>query len=316
MLDPFTTLHETGFSQRKDAEGAQGCWTPELIAGLDWLRVAELARAIAAHNGCELAGSRVLEDASVVFGMMEEPATAHPRRALVKTAGWNEWGATPESVRRFAEELSTAARSTRGILIAPGGFSPAARLAAQAARIEAVDAAGLHAVLMSLPAERSDFFFSIATSGDSTRPTCPVCLKKMERSDEDGPADPADEHQVIDTEGLMAEPVECDTLSVPAGADVTFLYEVRARRIFITGHAQGDFACQGTLVIEPGGILTGTVTARALQVREGGELRGQFRILEGELRPFTRQARVWHWRCGNPAGRPACGRVRLDPHQS
>lgn len=313
MLDPFITLQETGFSQRKDAEPMQA-WSPELISKLDWMRVAELARAIAADKGCELAGSCVLEDASVVFAMLEQPTTAHPRRALVKTAAWNQWGATPASVRRFAAEVATASKS-RGIFIAPGGFSPAARLAAQAANIEGVDAGGLYEVLMRLPAERSDFFFTIATAGDCTRPTCPICLRKLERSDEERAPSRVDEHQVIETEGLMAEPVECHTLSVPAGAEVTFLYEVRARRIFIAGHAQGDFACEGTLVIEPGGILTGTVTARALQVQEGGELRGQFHILEGALKPFVRPTRVWHWRCANTLDKSACARVRLEPHQ-
>ena len=313
MLDPFTISQETGFSQRKDAEPMQA-WSTELISRLDWMRVAELARAIAADKGCELAGSCVLEDASVVFAMLEQPATAHPRRALVKTAAWNSWGATPASVRRFAAEVATA-RKSRGIFIAPGGFSPAARMAAQAVGIEPVDAAGLYEVLLSLPPERSDFFFTIATAGDCTRPTCPLCLQKLERSDGESGGPLREEHQVIQEEGLVAEPVECHTLSVPAGADVTFLYEVRARRIFIAGHAQGDFACQGTLIIEPGGILTGTVTARALQVQEGGELRGQFHILEGELKPFVRPARVWHWRCGNPAGKSGCARVRLNPHQ-
>jgi len=311
MFDPFTTLQETGFSQGADS-ARPGGWTPELIAALDWMRVAELARAIARHNGCELAGSRVLEDASVVFAMLERPTTAHPQRALVKIAAWNEWGATPESVRRFSSEVATA-KNTRGILIAPGGFSPAALLAAQAARIEAVDAAALHAVLMRLPAERSDFFFTIATAGDCRRPSCPVCLRKLERSGEDDAA-AQDDHRTIRAEGLVADPVECGTLSVPAGAEVTFLYEVRARRVHIAGHAQGDFACEGTVIIEPGGILTGTVTARAVEVREGGELRGQFRILEGALRPFPRPARVWHWRCANPAGKPACAGVRFDPH--
>ena len=71
MLDPFGTLSEAGFSQQGDLITAgEDHWTPELIASLDWLRVAELVRAIAAHSGCELARSVVLQDGSVAFAMI------------------------------------------------------------------------------------------------------------------------------------------------------------------------------------------------------------------------------------------------------
>ena len=89
-----------------------------------------------------------MPDGAVLFGMIEEPKSAKARRAMVKIAPWNEWGATPETVQRFAQEVSTA-RNTRGILIAPAGFSPAALRMAQELRIEAVDAVGLDAAVLS-----------------------------------------------------------------------------------------------------------------------------------------------------------------------
>lgn len=158
MLDPFVTLAEAGFSQQGELiKAAEDHWSQELIVSLDWLRIAEVVRAIASHSGCELARSVVLEDGSVVFAMIERPTTAEPQRALVKIAGWNEWGATPTSVMHFAREILTANKA-RGILISPGGFTPAALLAAQEHRIETVDTAALYAVLQSLPAARSNFF--------------------------------------------------------------------------------------------------------------------------------------------------------------
>ena len=52
MLDPFAKLAEAGFSQQGGlitAGPVTEHWTPELIASLDWMHVAELVRAIAAH---------------------------------------------------------------------------------------------------------------------------------------------------------------------------------------------------------------------------------------------------------------------------
>ena len=314
MHDPFITLSDAGFFS-KDGAGCAGPgeWTPELIASLDWLRLAELVRAIAAHAGCELAGSRVLPDGALVFGMLEQPATAHPQRALVKISGWNEWGATPENVSHFAREVQTA-QNTRGVLVAPAGFSASALMAAQEHRIEAVDAAALCAVLKTLPPERSDLFYTIATTGAYTEPTCPVCLNKLERVDTDTHDRPP-AIQVIADRGLHAGYVTCDLLDIAAGAEVEFLYPVQARAIRVCGQAMGDFSCDGTVTIEAGGTLDGRIAARSVNVLEGGELRGQFRILEGRsLKPFVTKPDRWHWSCRNLEGKEGCARVLFEPH--
>lgn len=288
-------------------------WSVELILNLDWMRLAELVRAIATQAGCELAGSSILHDGSVVFGMLERPASPYPQRALVRVAGWNEWGATVESIARFAREVSGAA-GARGVLIAPAGFNPAALLAAQEHRIETVDAQGLHAVLKSLPEERSSFLLTIATAGQWDRPSCPLCLGKMERvSRRDSEKRPS--IRLIADRGLCAEEICCDLVDIAYGADVEFLYPVRARGMRVSGHATGDFSCDGTITIQPGGLLDGRITARSVEVQEGGELRGTFRILEGgKLQPFAEPPDHWDWRCRNLPGKPACADVVFEPH--
>ena len=315
MLDPFSKLAEAGFSQQGEliTSGPElEHWTPELIASLDWMRMAELVRAIAAHGGCELARSMVLEDGSVMFAMIEQPLTAHPQRALVKIAGWNEWGATPETVMRFAREVRTAQKA-RGVLIAPGGFTPAAMLAAQEHRIEAVDAAALHQVLLSLPAERSDFFFTIATAGDCTTPTCPVCLQKLSRVESVTRSDLPALREIHDS-GLIADHVHAERVVVAPHTEVTFLHEVRAREVEIAGEATGDFVCEGPVTLMPGGTLSGTVAARSMQVKDGGELRGTFRILQGPPRSFVTEVRHWQWLCRSDRTKPECARVIFEPH--
>lgn len=308
MLDPFATLEEAGFSQKPEGGVDRlGGWSPELIASLDWARLSELARAIVKASGCELAGSRVMPDGAVFFGMIEEPKTAKPRRAMVKIAPWNEWGATPETVRQFAAEVKTA-RDTRGVLIAPSGFSQAALRTAQELRIEAVDAMVLNAALQALPAVRSDFLFVVSAAGDLSTPTCPVCMKKLVRVEQETLALPS---RTIDTDGLIADAVVCDRLDVASNCEVTFLQEVRARTITISGHASGDFVCEGPVTLEPTGTLSGTVAARSLVVRDGGRMKGQFRILEGELGSFVKPAVRWHWRCAGEA----CAAVVFEPHE-
>ncbi len=155
-------------------------WSVEEIACLDWLRIAELLRAMAAHAGCELGGSRVFPDGSVLFAMVERPKSPHPQRALVRIAPWNEWGATPGLVTNFSREVA-AARNARGVLVAPGGYSTSARHLASEHRIEAVDAAQVVAALQTLPREQNRFFRTITLAGDATAPTCPVCLRKLTR---------------------------------------------------------------------------------------------------------------------------------------
>lgn len=312
MLDPFATLEEAGFSQKPEGGVDRlGGWSPELIASLDWARLSELARAIVKASGCELAGSRVMPDGAVFFGMIEEPKTAAPRRAMVKIAPWNEWGATPETVRQFAQEVRTA-RDTRGVLIAPSGFSPAALRVAQELRIEAVDAVVLNAAVQALPGVRGESLFVATAAGDLSTPTCPVCMKKLVRVEQETLVLPS---RIIDTDGLIADAVVCDRLDVAARCEVTFLQEVRARTITISGHASGDFICEGPVTLESSGALSGKVAARSLVVREGGQMKGQFRILEGELGSFVKPTVRWHWRCAAAMTSEACAAVVFEPHE-
>ena len=175
MLEPFSVVKEAGFSSQGEGDELPPGWSPELIASLDWLRLAELARAIASNAGCELGGSRVFEDGSVLFAMFEEPKSAQPRRVLVKLLAWNDWCATPQMVETFAQDVRST-RDARGVLIAPGGFTPAASHAAAEHHIEPVDAARLCGTLKSMAEERSDFFHVITTAGDFSAPTCPGML--------------------------------------------------------------------------------------------------------------------------------------------
>jgi hypothetical protein len=315
MLEPFTAIREAGFSALSVGADAPLGWSAELITQLDWLRLAELARAIVADAGCELGGSRVCADGSVLFAMFEEPKSISPRRALVKIVPWNEWGASPSTVERFAIEVHNT-RNARGILIAPGGFTPAALHAAQEHHIETVDAWRIYNRLKTMALEDSDFFHVITTAGDFSAPTCPICLQKMTQH----PVTSVQLHQPLTSEcvyqasAIVAEPIDCRRIEIMPNVEVQFLHEVRAREIVIHGHATGDFVCHGQLTLGPRATLFGTVAARSVDVKEGGELLGQARILEGDLPSAAGLKPRWNWRCRNLAGNPQCIQVVFDSH--
>lgn len=316
MLEPYAALSAPDFSLGGDDEGMPFGWSAELIASLDWLRLAELARAIASNAGCELGGSRVFEDGSVIFAMVEQPQSPKPRKALVKIVSWNEWSATPQTVEAFVRELRTA-RNARGIFVAPGGFTNAALHAASEHGIETVDAARLAATLKSLPAEQSDFFHVITTAGDFAAPSCPVCLGKLTRHSSSAASDlaaPASEY-IFQASAIVADPILCRRLEVRPNCEVQFLHEVRAAEIVIHGHVTGDLVCEGPLHLEDGATLNGTVAARAVNVHHGAELLGQARILEGELQPVMSAKPRSFWLCDNPLGKAACKAVMFDVHE-
>ena len=291
-------------------------WSGELIASLDWLRVAELLRAMAAHAGCQLGGSRVFPDGSVLFAMVERPRSERPQRALVRLVPWNDWEASTHWVETFARELA-AASDARGVLVAPGGFSAAARHAANIRRIETVDAAQLALAVRTLPPEKQRFFLSLIATGDPRAPSCPVCLKKLALVQKPLPVEmqPVQADMVFPESAIVAEPVVCSRLIVQAGCEVQFLHAVHAREIMVWGHATGDFVCEGALTLEPGAILTGTVAARAVNVRDGAELIGPARIIEGPLQAMVHTKPTWHWCCENREGKPQCKAVLFEMHE-
>jgi hypothetical protein len=308
-------LH-TGFSLREGTGDGVETWSPELIASLDWLRLGELLRAISVHAGYELGPSRVNLDGSVQFAMQHETPTTNLKRQLVKLTAWNQWGASPETLQQFVNELGRIREPCQGILVAPDGFSPAAKAHARQLGIEAVDAAQIFATLCAMPPEQADFFHTITTAGNSKSPTCPVCLHKLSRVDQ--PTTRAlrslPGEMIFQSTTVVPDPVACGRLEIMPDCEVTFLHEIRTQELIVRGHVSGDFICQGSVTLEPGSTLTGSVAARSINVRDGAELRGQFRIVEGVSEAIAPISTAWFWRCLNDSAKDACRSVVFQPH--
>ncbi len=292
-------------------------WVVEDLAALDWCRLAELLRAVAVNAGCRLGPSKVNPDGSVHFAMLARPQMLEQQRTLVGLSAWNQWSATPESVNTFAWELSRIRERTHGVFVAPAGSTPAGLSRAAELGIEIVDAAKLAITLSNLPPDQSSFFFQLTMKGDPSTPTCPICMNRLTRVQQSGVSGPIyrPTELTFQASTVVPDPVDCDKLEVLPGCEVTFLHEVRTRRdTVISGHATGDFVCLGTFVIMPGASVSGTVAARAVDVRTGADFAGQSRILDSIPASLSNAQPAWFWRCQHPSSTPECRKVRFDPH--
>ena len=146
-------------------------WTAEMLAGLDWRKLTELARALAASSGCEVGTDAITVDGMTQFIITQQSGGA-TLTSLVRLAPWNHWMATGECVEKYAADLASH-RRTRGVYLSPGGVSPAARIEASRRGIEVVDAEVLSATLNALPAVHSEFFHDITFSGKPFVPELP-----------------------------------------------------------------------------------------------------------------------------------------------
>lgn len=300
----------------KDAAGQSALieLSPESVMALDWLRLADLLRSMVVEVGCELGGSQVSIDGSVLFGMVERPKPPQANRVMVKLTGWNHWGVGPDEVESFAHEVRTVS-GARGVLVAPAGFSPMARATTQHLNIEAVDAAGLCAALMRLNPERRDFLWKMAVSGDATVPSCPICLRKMAMNEvrsEDRLLQ--EEERVFDCNAIVADLIYCKRLVVVQGCEVQFLQQVRADAVDVAGEVHGDLLCDGPLILRPTAVVHGRVAARAMQVEDGAQLLATTTVLQGKYPPVTQTQVTWQWRCQVAENAGGCAGVIFEPH--
>lgn len=291
-------------------------WTAEVIVALDWKKLVELARAVAASAGCEPGPTKIFLDGSAEFELTRGQGFG-AWRERVRLAPWNRWMATGECVIQFATELAAAPGKVRGIYLAPGGTSPSATIEASRHRIDLVDAAGLAETLNGLPPAHSEYFHDAAMSGQPFVPSCPVCLRPLNRTEDHEQA----ERGFLDlpnvsysTSDIVAEPVMARMVEVLPNCEVHFLREVRSRDLIVNGTVHGDFVCEGCVILNPGSVMHGTVAARSVLVRPGAALHGETRILLGELGSVEKTGSGWLWRCSSVPARTNCEKVSFLPH--
>lgn len=306
-------IHSGAVSPESTDDSTRNQWSAELVSNLDWHRLVEIARSLAASEGFELSKNKTDIAGGAEFVMSKGDALAR-HSTLVRLAQWQRWTATSECVESFIRQIQIQ-RLRGGIFIAPGGFQAPALELARNAGVETVDATLLAAKLNSLPAAQGNDFYN---AGTTSRPSCPICLNPLVMG-RNGPPSALDYLALPDvhyrTDDLVAEPILARCLEVQRGCEVRFLSQVQAQEIIISGIAEGAFICEGTLLLNPGAVLRGIVAARSVLVRPGAELDGETRILEGPLKVSADIENEWTWRCTNSASLEHCKAVRLLPHE-
>lgn len=290
-------------------------WPGDLIAALDWKRVAELARALSAFYGFKLGKSTVGIDGQTDFVITRGDAPT-AGSALVRLTRWNNWKASGECLERFALDLGLQ-NHPRGIFVAPGGFAASAQCVAMESGIDLVDSEAMALRVNGLPPQHRDFYFASATAGDAATPSCPVCLEPLKLAEDPEATflDGADSHEIhYSSSDVVGDAVRAGRIEVLPDCEVQFLQEVRTRELVIHGAVTGDFVCEGRVVLHSGATLRGSVAAHAVVVRPGADMQGETRILHGKLTSFGRPQSSWIWRCENPLPRPGCESVSLLQH--
>ena len=104
--------------------------------------------------------------------------------------------------------------------------------------------------------------------------------------------------------------MSCRTLTVKAGAEVHFLKPVHAHDMVVNGRVHGNIVVQGRLTVGRGGVVSGMVAARTINMEEGGALEAQAHVLNaGEIQAVHAMPVPQVWRC---PGWPGCrGRLPL-----
>ena len=291
-------------------------WTEAQILSLDWIRLLDITRALAAYTGYEPEAAVIDRDGGAQFSMREAREQKHGHVVVIRLAPWNRWIAASACVSAFADTVRGQER-THAIYLAPAGASRGALEASQEGGVQLLHASTLAGRLNDLPRQYRDYFHARTFSGNSSIPTCPVCLRLMTRSEETAPtlvdADDLPDRR-YHTHDIIGETVLARRIEVLPQGEVYFLREVHAKDMVSDGTVEGDFLCDGSLELRSGGVLTGTVAARSIKVHPGGVLHGRTRILKGKPEPIVQSVTPWVWRCQQETPNAGCEGIMFLPH--
>lgn len=306
-------MSEAGPSTKIEDSSAR--WSGGLIAGLDWRRIVQLTRALSTSYGFKLGKTILNAEGQSDFIITRGVAPAESG-TLVRQTPWNRWMASGDCLTQFALELGIR-EQRHGMFIAPGGFSPAARLIAEKSKIDLLDSEMMAQRLNELTPQHREYFYNMATAGDAGTPSCPCCLRPLKLADDNISCTNNHAHLPeirYAASDIIGGSIRARRIEVLPYCDVQFLHEVRTGELVVHGKVTGDFVCEGSVVLHPGALLNGSVAARSVVVRPGADMLGETRILNGKPVSFGKSQPVWFWCCENPKPLPGCEMVEFMRH--
>ena len=252
-------------------------WTVECLRRLDWKRWQALAVAVLERNGYSVTPERVRPDGTRLFSLSRGADAPTDSILLLSGALTAELGTTELNLLREEMEGEAVAH---GVLATVWPVSPAIAAQAMASRIMVIDGDGFLANVRERTAPDLADLAILATDGDWTTPSCPICGRKMKPSnDSEGQGLSAHPDLTFAGSETVSHRVRASTINVLPGAAVAFAAPVVASKLIVGGIIEGDFLIDGAVIVEPDSILRGRVTARSIDAREGAELDGEASIV-------------------------------------
>jgi hypothetical protein len=257
----------------------QANWSTDLLRRMDWKRFQELAALLLSRAGfrAEIAWTR--PDGATVFSVAGQ-GLRRQMQALVQCAGWNEFHVEGNHVAEFYRACRRE-QAPRGIYITPGQFDANAQLFARGKEIDLIDGQAFLGAISRMSAEEQAYYHRLATVGAWDVPSCPSCGVKLELRDAPQllPPTPEPEDLVYRNRVLVNNDVQCASITVKPGADVLFMKSVTTESMVVEGRVMGNIVCHGKLTVAAGGMVSGLIAARTINLAPGGILEAEARIL-------------------------------------
>jgi hypothetical protein len=267
----------------------EACWSLDLLSRLDWLGFQELVSHLLQRSGYlpEVAWTR--PDGGTALTLMH-PARSNRLEAIVQCPPWQSHEIDAAMIRDLYQVVVREG-AQRGIYLTPGTFTAEARAFARLKPLELVDGSDVVLSFQRLPDEERTELLSMITAVLYSVPSCPSCLRKMERIEDAAVASGQRERDLVYKSSTSeATEVDCRSLTLRKKADVVFLKGLTAGAMTVV--------VNGRLHVAAGGSVSGLVSARAIQLDPGGTLEAEARILnESEIAHFQPLPPQQVWRC-------------------
>jgi hypothetical protein len=275
----------------------EACWILDLVSRLDWLGFQELVSHLLQRSGYlpEVAWTR--PDGGTALTLMH-PARSNRLEAIVQCPPWQSHEIDAAMLRDL-HQVVVREGAQRGIYLTPGTFTAEARAFARLKPLELVDGSDLVLSFQRLPDEERTELLRMITAVPYSVPSCPSCLRKMERIEDAAAASRQRERDLVyKISSSESSVVDCRSLTLRKKADVVFLKGLTAGAMTVHGKATGNIVVNGRLHVAAGGSVSGLVSARAIQLDPGGTLEAEARILnESEIAHFQPLPPQQVWRC-------------------
>jgi restriction system protein len=152
-------------------------WSRELLDQVEWKRFEELCCAFYREKGIRAEVTPLGPDGGIDISLHQDEAQPDRVTAIVQCKAWNQ--AVGVKPVRELRGVMAHKQVEKAFFMAPQGFTEDARAFAKENRIILLNGALFCAMIKRLPAISQQRLLELATAGDWTTPSCPVCGTKM-----------------------------------------------------------------------------------------------------------------------------------------